>query len=124
MVLPFQSGWFLASLYGPSETGAPGGSLRVRIMRVSTSGGSPELVLSARGTTDVQCTRAPATLCVYNEQDQNQMVFFAFDPLRGKGRELARLRVIPQSTEPGVFRPTARAWLYRELIRGREHQIV
>ena len=32
--------------------------------------------------------------------------------------------MIPQSTEPGVFRPTARAWLYRELIRGREHQIV
>src|SRR5215469_15561202 len=77
----------------------PGGSLTVRIMRVSTSGGSPELVLSARGTTDVQCARAPATLCVYNEQDQNQMVFFAFDPLRGKGRELARIE-----SDPAVYR--------------------
>ena len=77
----------------------PGGSLPVRIMRVSTSGGSPEFLLSAIGNTDIQCARAPATLCVYNEQDQNQMVFFAVDPLRGKGRELARIE-----SDPAVYR--------------------
>ena len=37
-------------------------------------------------------------MCVYNEQDQNQMVFFAFDPLR-EGRELARIE-----SDPAVYR--------------------
>jgi Tol biopolymer transport system component/predicted Ser/Thr protein kinase len=89
--------WFLYMALPRPES--PGGSLPVRIMRVSTSGGSPELVLSARGTTDIHCARTPATLCVYNEQNENQMVFFAFDPVRGKGRELARIE-----SDPSLYR--------------------
>ena len=65
----------------------------VRIMRAPTSGGAPQLVFEGRGIDRLACTRAPATLCVFSElsPDQNQVVFAAFDPVKGRGRELGRV---------------------------------
>jgi len=64
----------------------------VRIMRVPTSGGPPQLVLEGRGINGLSCARSPATLCVFSEwaPDQKQLIFSAFDPVRGRGRELTR----------------------------------
>jgi len=58
-----------------------------------------ELVLTARLFGPPSCARSPSTLCVFAEQtpDRNETVFTSFDPIRGKGRELARFTTDPNS---------------------------
>jgi Tol biopolymer transport system component len=70
-------------------------STPARVMRVPTSGGPPQLVLEGRGIESLSCARSPATLCVFSEQspDQKQLVFSAFDPVQGRGRELNRIDI-------------------------------
>ena len=67
----------------------------VRIMRVPTSGGPPQLVLDGRGINGLSCARSPASLCVFSERtpDQKQLIFSAFDPAHGRGRELTRINL-------------------------------
>jgi len=77
------------------EPRLPGGSVPVRIMRVPASGGPPQLVLTALGTTDIHCTRAPANLCVFDEQRQGRLVFTSVDPVKGRGHELASVDIEP-----------------------------
>jgi serine/threonine protein kinase len=69
----------------------------VRLMRAPIKGGPSELVLTARipqygDYHDPVCARAPAKLCVITEEaeDHKHLIFTAFDPLRGRDRELAR----------------------------------
>ena len=64
-----------------------------RIMRVPVSGGTPELVLEGRGIGFPLCAHSPAGSCVMSEPspDQEQIVFSALDPLKGRGREITRL---------------------------------
>jgi Tol biopolymer transport system component len=73
----------------------PGGSVPVRIMRVPVSGGTPQLVLTALGTTDIHCTRAPANVCVFDEQQQGHLVFTSVDPIKGRGRAVATMEGEP-----------------------------
>lgn len=65
------------------------------VMRVPITGGPSQLVLTARSVSDFRCARLPSTLCVINEltEDRKQFVFTAFDPLQGRGAELARVDV-------------------------------
>jgi Tol biopolymer transport system component len=69
------------------------------LMRVPIEGGQPQLVLRAEAPTylGLRCARTPATFCVVAEQstDRKQLVFTAFDPLKGRERELARLDIDP-----------------------------
>ena len=67
----------------------------VRIMRVPTSGGAPQLVLEGRGIDHLACARSPATLCVLSEEspDHKQLIFSAFDPSQGGRRELTRVNL-------------------------------
>jgi Tol biopolymer transport system component/DNA-binding winged helix-turn-helix (wHTH) protein len=81
-------GWFLYMAL--PQRHVPGGSLPVRIMRVSGSGGPPQEVVRAAGTTDFRCARAPATLCVLDEVNGDQTVFTSFDPVKGRGHEVFR----------------------------------
>jgi len=73
-----------------SEDGNP--SVPYKLMRVPASGGSPELVLTADFEERPRCARSPATLCAIAERsaDRKQLVFTAFDPVNGRGRELAK----------------------------------
>jgi len=87
------------------EARLPGGSVPVRIMRVPASGGPPQLVLTALGTTDIRCTRAPANLCVFNEQQQGHLVFTSVDPIKGRGRALASMEMEPSMTIPWDLSP-------------------
>jgi Tol biopolymer transport system component len=66
-----------------------------RIMRVPVSGGPSQLVLEGPKINGHACARSPATVCVYSQEtpDGKQLVFSAFDPMQGKGRELARVNV-------------------------------
>ena len=57
------------------------------------SGGPSQFVLTAQGYIGHQCARAPTTLCLVGERvgDQKQLVFTAFDPVKGRGREVTRM---------------------------------
>ena len=63
----------------------------MRMFRIPLAGGPPELVLEGHGFTNLQCARLPSTLCLYSQVDQKRLVFFSFDPLRGKAQEVAHI---------------------------------
>ncbi len=87
------------------EARHPGGSVPVRIMRVPVSGGPPQLVLTASGTTDIRCTRAPANLCIFDEQQQGHTMFTSVDPIKGRGRALATMEMEPSISTPWDLSP-------------------
>jgi serine/threonine protein kinase/dipeptidyl aminopeptidase/acylaminoacyl peptidase len=87
------------------EARFPGGSVPVRIMRVPASGGPPQLVLTALGTTDIHCTRAPANLCVFDEQQQGHLMFTSVDPIKGRGRAFATMEREPSILIPWDLSP-------------------
>ena len=63
-----------------------------KIMRVAITGGAPQLVLTASIEEWPRCARFPSTLCAIAERtpDRKQIVFSELDPVKGRGRELAR----------------------------------
>jgi len=67
----------------------------VRILRVPTSGGAPQLVLEGRAIDNLACARSPAGLCVFSEPtlDERQLIFSLFDPIKGRGKELTRINL-------------------------------
>jgi DNA-binding winged helix-turn-helix (wHTH) protein/Tol biopolymer transport system component len=84
--------WMLyASIGTPGDLDNPSAAALIR--RVAVSGGPSQLVLTAQGYIGHQCARAPATFCVIGERtgDQKQLVFTAFDPIKGRGREVTRV---------------------------------
>jgi hypothetical protein len=75
-----------------------------RLMRMPASGGPSELFIEGQDLENYYCTTAAANLCVVAEREQDQMVFYAFDPAqklppggipRRDLRELARTDYIP-----------------------------
>jgi Tol biopolymer transport system component len=88
--------WIVYASLASPDGGGPGAPSQLR--RVPVSGGASQLVLTARGYGGHRCARAPATLCLLGEQtgDQRQLIFTAFDPVKGRGREVMRV-----ATEPG-----------------------
>ena len=56
-----------------------------------------ELVLTAEVYGSPACSRSPAKVCAIAEQtaDHKQLIFTAFDPVRGRGRELTRFDTDP-----------------------------
>jgi serine/threonine protein kinase len=81
-------------LYRPSLAASSASNLG-QLMRSPISGGTPELVLTGSLYGDPRCARLPASLCVIAElsTDLRQLVFTAFDPLKGRGRELCRFEI-------------------------------
>jgi DNA-binding winged helix-turn-helix (wHTH) protein/Tol biopolymer transport system component len=74
----------------------PGGYSAMKaplLMRAPLSGGPPQLVFKARPASDFRCLKAPATMCVLSEWENKQLVFYALDPIRGRGQEIARQEV-------------------------------
>ncbi len=76
-----------------------GSSTAVQLMRVPRMGGPSQQVLSAHIFDSPRCTRARANLCALAEpsEDHKHMIFSAFDPLQGRGRELARIDIDPNA---------------------------
>jgi Tol biopolymer transport system component/DNA-binding winged helix-turn-helix (wHTH) protein len=72
---------------------AGGNSQTVRLMRASMNGGPPQMVLEAPGLDNYQCSRAPATVCVFSQLRNSDHVFSTFDETLGKARELAKVRL-------------------------------
>jgi DNA-binding winged helix-turn-helix (wHTH) protein/Tol biopolymer transport system component len=71
-----------------------------RLMRISTSGGVPLVVLEPTNFIEFSCARAPASLCVIFETslDQKHLIITAFDPLKGRGRMLRTIQNDPLHT--------------------------
>jgi hypothetical protein len=61
------------------------------LMRVPLSGGTPQLVLAELGLSNVQCARAPSTVCILSKFSRNGLVFMTFDPVRGKEKDFTRI---------------------------------
>jgi Tol biopolymer transport system component len=62
-------------------------------MRAPLDGGAPQVVVAAPGIGNVACSRAPASICMYSQQQSStQLVFTAFDPVNGDAHEVARLQ--------------------------------
>jgi serine/threonine protein kinase/Tol biopolymer transport system component len=81
-----------------SSTNAGAGSVPAthQIMRMPVSGGSPEKVLEAAtddSATDFRCPSGHDGSCVLSGWEQGQMIFYVLDPVKGKGRELARTKL-------------------------------
>ena len=82
--------WIIGNVWaGPSESSSP---VRMTIVRISFSGGAPETVLEVSRPAQVSCARPPSTTCVIVEEsdDHKQEVVSSFDPIKGRGPELAR----------------------------------
>jgi serine/threonine protein kinase len=84
-----EGSWILYTV-SPKDSGP---SVPDKLMRVPIAGGSPQLVLTSANIEEKpRCARSPATLCAIAERstDRKQLEFTAFDPVKGRGRELAR----------------------------------
>lgn len=68
-----------------------------RIVRQPVAGGSPETVLEvpySEGILDnFLCPQKPGHPCVLSTMERKNLVFYAFDPLRGKGDSLGKIEV-------------------------------
>ena len=90
-------------LYAAVYSGVGGTSAPYQLLRVPINGGRPQQVLRAsfydspQSRTAPGCARAPASLCAIAERssDGRQVIFTAFDPLRGRDREITRVDVEP-----------------------------
>src|SRR5262249_23080567 len=105
--------WLLYMAWPERQHTAP-----VRIVRVPQAGGSGETGLEARGAfssgvtfsasgeqdpelkeyrgfPDFRCPSSPESSCVVAEGNQDNVAFTQFDPLRGRGNEVARLQIVP-----------------------------
>jgi serine/threonine protein kinase len=73
----------------------------IDLMRVPIKGGRPALIMTARMNRGPACSRWPSNLCMVAEltTDHKQLIFTAFDPLRGRGPELTRLDIDPATLD-------------------------
>ena len=86
--------WIIALVWpvSPGQTAGPTNQ-PFPLVRVPIAGGAPELIFNMATPGPVSCAKAPSHLCVVAEQtsDRKQMVVRSFDPLKGRGLELARI---------------------------------
>jgi len=79
------------------------------LRRMPVNGGPSERVLTARIEQDRvgQCAVAPASLCALAEgtPDHKQLIFTAFDPVKGRGAELLRIDTDPGATYSWALSP-------------------
>jgi hypothetical protein len=54
------------------------------------NGGTPEPLPGTENVADFRCGQQPGSRCVLRATESDQFVFYELDPLRGRGRELAR----------------------------------
>jgi serine/threonine protein kinase len=77
----------------------------VQVKRVSITGGTPELIFTIGHGSSISCSRRPSNLCAVAEysEDRKTMIVTAFDPIKGRGTELARFALNPDR-KVGWFR--------------------
>jgi serine/threonine protein kinase len=80
-------------LYVSTPDGA--GSSPQRLMRFPMSTGSRQQVseIAADATGDFDCPHSPQSSCVLSRWEKGDLIFEAFDPVQGRGKELARTKL-------------------------------
>jgi DNA-binding winged helix-turn-helix (wHTH) protein/Tol biopolymer transport system component len=80
----------------------------LRLMRVPVGGGSSRFVLQPQ-TYAFSCARSPATICAISEwtPDRKQLIFTAFEALKGRGDELGRIDTDPEADYDWALSPDA-----------------
>jgi len=63
------------------------------IERMPSAGGAPEKVFDTQPTASFRCGGVPGSPCVSCEIDRGYAVYAEFDPVRGRGREVARVKI-------------------------------
>ena len=83
-----------------SKNGKQGGL--TRILAIQANGGSPREVLRTNGIRDLQCSRAPANVCVIAQTNGEKEQFSTFDPKTGALKPALTIqeRNVPTSLSP------------------------
>jgi Tol biopolymer transport system component len=86
-------GWLLYGSNG--RQGDPAGTVLVN--RVPTTGGDPLPVVAVRPSSAITCARPPSQSCLLVErsEDHKRLVVSGFDPIKGRGPQLAQIEVDP-----------------------------
>jgi DNA-binding winged helix-turn-helix (wHTH) protein/Tol biopolymer transport system component len=66
-------------------------SFPVSLMSKPLAGGPPRVVIEGKGIWNEQCAMAPATLCIFSQNEGQDLVFRTFDLQHGAGHELLRM---------------------------------
>ena len=84
------SKWVILQVWPAVGSGTP--DTTFQLMRVPIAGGPPQLIFPMRNGGTAFCARPPSNLCAVAEQaaDLKTMTVTAFDPVNGRGAELAR----------------------------------
>jgi len=78
------------------KTSAKPNDLEGQLRRVPVSGGPSQLVLTPHGYSGHRCARLrPLCLVAERTQDEKQFIFTAFDPIKGRDREVMRIASNP-----------------------------
>jgi len=83
--------WYIAHVW-PAGESLEHPSVPFPILRIPLAGGAPETILQLSRQANVSCARPPSNTCVIAQQseDRKQMIVSIFDPVKGRGPELAR----------------------------------
>jgi hypothetical protein len=81
---------------------------KTRFMRVPMKGGTPEPLPGTENVADFGCGHQPGSRCVLRSTENDQFVFYELDPLRGRGRELARTAWSPTGLGDWAVSPDGR----------------
>ncbi len=79
-----------------------------QLMRVPVAGGPAQRVFTLEHRLAApRCARAPSNVCVISEltEDQKELIVTAFDPVKGRGRELMRIAQDPNHWSFGTLSP-------------------
>jgi hypothetical protein len=93
------------------------GSTAEEIMRVPVTGGASEKIFPVKRLNWWDCAAAPSNLCAIAEstEDHRQAIITAFDPLKGRGAELARIAIEPNTDWAVALSPNGKRFA---MIRG------
>ena len=93
-----------------------------QVMRVPAIGGPPQLVMTG-GSDGVRCTKSPETLCAIAERSPaaTKLTFIAFDPFKGRGRELMKFDTSPGSDYSWDLSPDATRIAVLKNLTGQIH---
>jgi|SRR5215469_698318 len=102
----------VAWCYTSCRGGTPANS-KTQLMRAPITSGLSHPVLTEDIGVTFRCSKFPTSLCALTEpsSDHQQLVFTAFDSVKGRGHELTRIDSDPQSQYPGTFLRRALALL-------------
>jgi eukaryotic-like serine/threonine-protein kinase len=87
----------------PSNPSAP-----AQLMRIPIAGGAAQPLFSLRNRMAApSCARAPSHVCIVSEVTENhkELIITSFDPVKGRGPELARIAQDPNHWTFGVLSP-------------------